>query len=312
MRFSRSRLSRRKGIATLELVMCLPILLSLLALIIQVGASMGKQAEVIARARHDAWGKRFNQTTGEPLVFKAGSGEVSATTTDNVAISPIFSAFPQLKSTDAVLAGSWDHRQITDMNKLINSERMGGALKNMPGNLGAMIEGALADLAGLGQSADDIGKQIERFVEQALQGVLGQLGLPDADAVFDKIKSETTNQKQKLSEEKNKVTEAAAERVKALTTEIEGIDTDIKGKEEQILKDSKLTREQLDEEKKKVKEVLDGLDKGTSTEDALKEMPTDELKGDRGRKIIDVLNTEKLRDAKKAEQEFQKSVQEGK
>jgi hypothetical protein len=134
----------RRGIATLEFAMCLPVLLALFVLIVWLGANLIGQSEVTVVARHKAWAERFqvSQGSGNPLVFKADS-PIQRDAETTVDISPIFAGQAPPKTNHAILAGSWDHRQI-DLNRPPNWSlyaKVGGrsaslSVQSLLGNLG--------------------------------------------------------------------------------------------------------------------------------------------------------------------------------
>jgi hypothetical protein len=144
-RFHRSARERR-GIATLEFAMSLPILLALLVTIVWLGASLIGQTEVTVQARHKTWKERFNagQGEGHPLIFKADTliKNDAETTVD---ISPLFAGMEPPKANHAVFGGSWDYRQI-EMNRPPNWNlytTVGGQ------SAGLSVQSLLSELSGL-------------------------------------------------------------------------------------------------------------------------------------------------------------------
>ena len=102
----------RRGAATLEFAMCLPVLLALFVLIVWLGASLVGQTEVTVQARHKAWQQRFSAGEGEgnPLRFVADQPIAqSAETTVN--ISPIFAGHAPPTPQRAIFGASGGHRQ---------------------------------------------------------------------------------------------------------------------------------------------------------------------------------------------------------
>lgn len=124
----------RRGIATLEFAMSLPVLLALFVTIVWLGASLIGQTEVTVAARHNAWKERSQvaQGSGNPLVFTADT-PIQRDAETTVEISPIFAGMSPPKSSAAILGGSWDHRQI-DLNSSPNWElyaKVGGSSANL-------------------------------------------------------------------------------------------------------------------------------------------------------------------------------------
>jgi TadE-like protein len=119
---NRSRaLLRSRGMAPLEFVMALPILLLLMVGIVWLGFFVIGQTEVTIEARNKAWKKRFVNEKQVPFMFPTGIGDaknpeypgdadyVTETSTTKVEVSPIFAMIPGPKSSHTILAGSWDH-----------------------------------------------------------------------------------------------------------------------------------------------------------------------------------------------------------
>jgi hypothetical protein len=117
-----------RGIATLEFVMALPILLLLMVGITWLAFSVIGQAEVLVKARNDAWRERFKNLSDKPLIFPSGLGAVrnplyseekdyvNKSVSKKIDVSPVFNGIAGPKASVMVLAGSWDHRAM-DMNK---------------------------------------------------------------------------------------------------------------------------------------------------------------------------------------------------
>jgi hypothetical protein len=113
--------SNRSGVATLEFVMALPLLFVLMLCILWEGFWMIGRAEVITEARNKAWKKRFDNASGDPLLFpvltsafyhqdKDYAQEKAST---KVQISPAFDMIPGPEAANTILAGSWDHRAMS-------------------------------------------------------------------------------------------------------------------------------------------------------------------------------------------------------
>ena len=114
--------SRRRGIATLEFAMALPVLLLLMVAITWLGFSVIGQAEVLITARNNTWKQRFDDKAKRPLMFPSGlsvaknpfysteADYVTEKATKKVDVSPIFNRVPGPEASHTILAGSWDHR----------------------------------------------------------------------------------------------------------------------------------------------------------------------------------------------------------
>ena len=131
----------RRGIATLEFAMALPVLLLLMVAITWLGFSVITQTEVLVQARNNAWKRRFDNPSQRPLVFPAGlvvaknplysytDDYVTEMVTKPVDVSPVFKAAPAPKASHTILAGSWDHRAMK-MDSPPNFELYMGAVAN--------------------------------------------------------------------------------------------------------------------------------------------------------------------------------------
>jgi hypothetical protein len=108
--------TNRRGIATFEFAMALPILLLLMVAITWLGFSVIGQTEVLVEARNKAFEKRFENKSDAPLHFPIlpgydrGEDFVTETAKKTVNVSPIFKMIPGPEAACTVLAGSWDHQ----------------------------------------------------------------------------------------------------------------------------------------------------------------------------------------------------------
>ncbi|HEX5472477.1 MAG TPA: TadE/TadG family type IV pilus assembly protein [Lacipirellulaceae bacterium] len=198
----------RRGIATLEFAMALPILLLLMVGITWLGFSVVTQTEVLVQAREKAWQKRFDNPKQQPLLFPAGlvvaknplysysDDYVTETATKAVDVSPIFKAAPAPKATHTILSGSWDHRAM-DMNSPPNFklyfravanaatkdiQTQLGSLTNLIGSLeqsgAAAIAQALtqgSNFDGMNSSSNSAGQEAERETKQKEEADKGKL-----------------------------------------------------------------------------------------------------------------------------------------
>jgi hypothetical protein len=117
--------SARRGLATLEFAMALPVLLLLVVGITWLGFSVIGQTEVLVESRNNAWEKRFEDASKRPLIFPLNiptdfAGETDYTysedddfvtekATKEIKVSPVFDWLSDPESSHTILAGSWDH-----------------------------------------------------------------------------------------------------------------------------------------------------------------------------------------------------------
>lgn len=106
----RDPLELRRGTATLELVLSLPILLALIVGIVWLGSSVVAQTEVTIEARHKTWAKRKG-TEGTALLFLKDD-ILSDKATQTVSVSPIFDDAESPESSHDVMSGAWDHEKL--------------------------------------------------------------------------------------------------------------------------------------------------------------------------------------------------------
>jgi hypothetical protein len=159
-RLQKQRLGLR-GIATLEFVLSLPVLLLLMVAITWLGFSVIGQTDVLITSRNKAWKRRFENASDKPLVFSAtpayseDADYVTEKSSQRVQVSPIFDAMPGPEASHTILAGSWDHRAMPldeppnwklDMVAVANAKTAGlqTALGDLT-NLGSLIEGIATD-----------------------------------------------------------------------------------------------------------------------------------------------------------------------
>jgi hypothetical protein len=119
----RPRLIAHRGMATLEFVLALPVLLLLMVGITWLGFSVIGQTEMLVEARNKAWQKRFDNAADNPLSFpilpehdlpvlpkyKKDADYVTETASKKIDVSPVFNTFPGPEASHTVLAGSWDY-----------------------------------------------------------------------------------------------------------------------------------------------------------------------------------------------------------
>jgi hypothetical protein len=108
--------------------MALPLLFVLMICILFLGFWMIGQSENLITARNETWEKRFDDKSGDPLLFpvlddpipsgfyKQANDYVTEKATTDVDISPAFDAVADPEASHTLLAGSWDHRAM-DLQK---------------------------------------------------------------------------------------------------------------------------------------------------------------------------------------------------
>ena len=104
----------RNGTATLELVLCMPVLLALIVGVVWLGTSVIAQTEVTIEARHKSWLKR-NESTGTALLFLKDD-VVSDEASQTVDVSPLFDGAESPESSHDVMSGAWDFEKLSFEN----------------------------------------------------------------------------------------------------------------------------------------------------------------------------------------------------
>jgi len=109
----------RRGVAPLELVLALPLLVSLLALLFTIADAAIKANTSVIAARADAWSRRDRPESKDALLFQSAAtsrslihGSVEVPTRSFLAEIGASTA----KAEHAVMGGSWDHGAI-DLNR---------------------------------------------------------------------------------------------------------------------------------------------------------------------------------------------------
>ncbi len=111
------RLSR-PAIATLELVLALPIILVVFVAIVWLGFSVIGQSEVTAEARHAAWDKRFDRWQPSKFDFTAEDSD-SGEATRQISVTPLLASEQGPQAKHQIDKGPWDHR-LVEFNGLPN------------------------------------------------------------------------------------------------------------------------------------------------------------------------------------------------
>tara|TARA_R110002049_G_scaffold4601_4_gene31964 strand:- start:241114 stop:241902 length:789 start_codon:yes stop_codon:yes gene_type:complete len=101
----------RCAVATLELVLALPVLLVMLVAMVWLGYAVIGQAEVTVEARQDAWQQRFEPWSQAPFTFsqnQQATGDASTT----VNVSPLLDGLGDPESEHTLEQANWDHRSV--------------------------------------------------------------------------------------------------------------------------------------------------------------------------------------------------------
>lgn len=100
--------AQHRGMAPLEMVLVLPILVAVFMLIMYVGFFSYKQAHCVAEARNDAWHKRHTEAKAKAYNFRSqNQGEVIGDAKADINFPRMFDFMPRPKATHIVMGDSW-------------------------------------------------------------------------------------------------------------------------------------------------------------------------------------------------------------
>lgn len=111
------RNNRRRGVATLEMVMCFPILIILVAMIFTIGTATSTKTQVTMAVRHEAWQARLRPMNPQAFNLLNAHAAGESVEEESKSFRKYTNLFPGISRTAAsenvVLTGSWDHKQVT-------------------------------------------------------------------------------------------------------------------------------------------------------------------------------------------------------
>jgi hypothetical protein len=200
----------RRGIATLEFAMALPVLLLLMVAITWLGFSVIGQAEVLVQARNNAWKRRFEDVAQKPLMFPSGLGDiknpfypgdkdyVTETASKKVSVSNIFNRIPGPEASAMVLAGSWDHAAMP-FNKTLDWDLMGIAALSATGG---KAQTWLTQLNNIEEQMKDLGSQILAGIGQQQSDIENSDSSSSAGSAAAKEAEDTSKANQEADKEK--------------------------------------------------------------------------------------------------------------
>ncbi len=157
------RRDARLAIATLELVLTLPLLLALIVAMVWLGYSLVGQTQVIVAARHSAWTERFGDWSGRPFDFNHENPH-EAEESQSVSVTPVLESASGPQSRHTVEKGNWDHRNV-EFRAAPNLELMGQMM------FAAKTVGVISDYDDL---RDAFG-ELQNIGDQALSETLAEI-----------------------------------------------------------------------------------------------------------------------------------------
>ncbi|MDC0936627.1 pilus assembly protein [Pirellulales bacterium] len=119
-RKSRRRSVRRNGIAPIEFILSLPILMILFAMIYTIGMRAIEQSQVTKAVRDLAWRQRTeiegSETDSEPFAFENGlSGSMEAEEEKELRVFRRLGGERISRDRTVLIAGTWDYVQVPDL-----------------------------------------------------------------------------------------------------------------------------------------------------------------------------------------------------
>lgn len=119
MTAQRIRCDGARGLASLELVLALPLLLMLLAVVFFLGDGMIKANQTVVAARADAWSQRGSRPSADPFAFTRSSTErslVNGAAEETIRSNAAIGLLSEATAEHTVMSGAWDYRDI-DLNR---------------------------------------------------------------------------------------------------------------------------------------------------------------------------------------------------
>lgn len=187
MRFTKPR---RRGLASLELVLSLPFLLAVAVIIASLAKVALAKSSASIEARADAWRKRPAAGAGARPTLTAAdfvsgtSNVVSGQGSKSVRLAPVLEpSAVTAQSNHHVLAGTWDHQVLRpgagqlQADPLMASFAGGGSVQELASLLGSINEGNLHGVAAIRESLEafrdvlaDL-KEIQDLVHQLVKAL---------------------------------------------------------------------------------------------------------------------------------------------
>ncbi len=182
----------RKAIATLEFVMCVPLLATLMVLLVWLGFSVIGKSQVTSEARSKAWRKRFDTTPGTVLLFlKDDFASERATTT--VKVSPLLNRMAPPTSKHDVMMSTWDAKTLP-MNTAPHWKLYATVAINAKT---AGLQNAYTDAKNV---LDDLGGVAQGIVSSMLSDLTGMDSLGDSSS--SETNAQEDEQREKLRQDK--------------------------------------------------------------------------------------------------------------
>ncbi|GAB5406751.1 MAG: hypothetical protein Aurels2KO_49820 [Aureliella sp.] len=166
----RTNLADRRAVATLELVLTLPLLLALIVALVWLGYSLVGQTQVTIAARHSAWAERFGKWDGRPFDFNDTSLHESEKS-QSVNVTPLLASESGPQSRHAVAKGNWDYRNV-EFRAAPNLELMTQVM------FAAKTTGVISDYEDLRDALDELQSIGDKALGETLAEIARELTTP--------------------------------------------------------------------------------------------------------------------------------------
>ena len=186
---------RRAGLAAIEFVMALTVILFLLVTLVWIGRVAANTVQATVAARHEAWTRRRQAQPRSFDFTDLEGGRVEGAATAPVHVSPLFDGMILPRSEQTIIGGSWDHRR----ERLSRSPNR----RLYPVLLRAVLASAATDLADL-------------------EGLLGSLANQVTDSIAEEIAgNELLQEIEQMRETFEDLVQQAKEKVKAVKEQVQ-------------------------------------------------------------------------------------------
>jgi hypothetical protein len=155
----------RTGLAAIEFVMALTVILLLLVALLWIGQVAANTVGAAVEARHDAWTRRPRARPRSFDFTDLEGGRVQGTATVPVRVSPLFDGLILPRAEQIITAGSWDHRVERferSPNRRLYPVLLRTALASEAADM-ADVDGLLASFADRITAAADQDREAESF-----------------------------------------------------------------------------------------------------------------------------------------------------
>ncbi len=244
-------LNASRGVATLELVLCLPILLVLIVGIVWLGNSVITQTEVVIDARYQTWQQR-SSNQGTALLFLTDD-IVSENSTEKVTVSPLFDDMASPESSHDVMADAWDFELLPLdqapnwkqyllaaanaktaglQNGYVDARNQLSQFQNAAGNVWkSMAADMIRDLTRLGDSAKTLLSDAESTESRQQQQARNRIK-KSLDAKREQLKSAKQELRELDQDASDGLRDVLKNRVDRLQAEIDDLEADLKAIDE--------------------------------------------------------------------------------